>query len=165
MFNKVILPALVSATIFSSAVEARPLCGFWKTTTVYDYERVETEMDYTTCSYSGSTQIWASAGLGNYKWFTVQQPGFDQLENHVTCPSSETVSVNEHRTVYENGEWLTYWLTGSLTMYLTSQQHKTDIQVTYVRIEGSGREEQVWFPGTNDGEPECGTGGGGIGEF
>ena len=163
MFNKLILPALVSATILSSAVEARPLCGFWKTVTVYDYEQVETEMNYTTCAYSGSTQIWARSDRGNYRWFTVNKSAYNEQANHVTCSSSTTASINDHEYVYEynNGEWYHdhYWLTGSASIPLTSQQHKTDVQVTNVRIEGSGREEQVWFAGTNDGEPGCGIGG------
>ena len=162
MFNKLILPALVSATILSSAVEARPLCGFWKTTTVYDYEQVETETDYTTCSYSGTNYIWAtpvSADASNHQWFWVTKTSYAQKAGHVSCESSVPLHIFEHKYVFENGQYNTYLLNQSVTLPLTSQQHKTDVQVTNVRIEGSGREERVWFPGTNDGEPECGPGG------
>ncbi|WDE05341.1 hypothetical protein SG34_029355 [Thalassomonas viridans] len=168
MFNKLILPALVSATILSSAVEARPLCGFWKTTTVYDYEQVETETDYTTCSYSGSYNIWGipvSANAGSHEWFWVTKSSYAQKSGHVSCDASVPLHINDYQTRYENGEFHTYLLSQYVNLPLTSQQHKTDVQVTNVRIEGSGREVQVWFPGTNDGEPECGPGGGPGGEF
>lgn len=165
MFNKLVLSALVSATMLSSAVEARPLCGFWKTTTVYDYEQVETEMDYTTCRYSGYTNIWARSDTGKRRWFNIHESSYNELANHVTCSSSTTVSINRYEYKYEFGVWERYWIFGSASIPLSSQQHKTDIQVTNVRIEGSGRQEQVWFAGTNDGEPECEGRGEGPGEF
>ncbi|WDE11946.1 hypothetical protein [Thalassomonas haliotis] len=162
MFNKLILPALVSATIFSSAIEARPLCGFWKTTTVYDYEQVETRTDYTTCSYSGTYHLWGkpeSENAGDHEWFWITKSSYTQKSGHVSCNSSVPFHIFEEENIYQNGEFHTYSFNEHVNLPLTSQQHKTDVQVTNVRIEGSGREERVWFPGTNDGEPECGPGG------
>ena len=162
MFNKVILPTLVTAAIFSSAVEARPLCGFWRTTTVYDYEQVETRTDYTTCSYSGTNRIWAqpkSEHAGDNEWFWITKSSYTQKSGHVSCASSDSLHIYEYKDVYQDGVLNTYLLNQWVDLPLTSQQHLTDVQVTNVRIEGSGREELVWFPGTNDGEPECGPGG------
>ncbi|WP_340678853.1 hypothetical protein [Paraglaciecola sp.] len=152
MINKVVLGTLSTILLFSPVAKAIPVCGFYVDKMVYDHERIETEIKFTKCNYYGSQGMWSSDHGG--AWSTIHADAYKQLSGHVTCPSYTSTYINQHESIFVDGQWKSFWFTGSVQVGLTYQQHDSDTQVTYERIPGSGRLIKVWFEGSHDNDPE-----------
>jgi hypothetical protein len=153
MIKKLVLTTLSTILLFSPVTEARPVCGFYIDKMVYNHERIETETKFTTCSYAGTQQMYGRSADNDGAWTFIHGTNFSKLANHVTCPSVVTTHINQYETIFTNGDWVSFWFTGTMQTSLASQDQGSDIEVTYKRIPGSGRIVKVWFPGTNDDDP------------
>jgi len=157
MIKKLVLSTLSTILLFSPVAEARPVCGFYVDKMVYDHERIEEETKYTLCDYSGSrysyTTLTDQGFVPTGIWATIRAQNSQRISGHAQCPGSMRTWVNSTESIYSDGKYTHYKFSVHVDALLIGQLHKSDIQVSYKRIPGSGRLRKVWFAGTNDDDP------------